>query len=457
MLDDLGVDYVEGGYPGANPTDTEFFADRSEARERDLHRLRHDPPSRPLGLERSGHRRAAGGQGERDLLRGEVVGVSGQGGAGDDQRGEPRLDPRQRRGGEGEGPRGAGRLRALLRRLQGQCRTTRWPAPRRPTRPARAGWCCATPMAARCRTRSSASSARSIKHVPGATCRHPCAQRHRAGGGEFAGRGARRRAADPGHAERHRRALRQRQSLLDHPDAEAEGRVLGEVRHRHHGRQAVVAGACVARAGRHAEPRAGPACALCRAKARSRPRPASMPRRSPRIRRPTSTWRRRRSAIIARCWFPTRPGRSNLLSELDRMQIPYEQERSEARAAAGRGEGARGDRLCLRVGRRIVRTAGAAHARPRAGVFQRRAVRRERRAALQRARPAGDRRAGGGEGECRRRDADFGGRRQRSGQCARRRAAQGSRQVSEIHRGAEADRLPRAYPQWRHRGRDARV
>jgi len=26
MLDKLGVDYVEGGYPGANPTDTEFFA-----------------------------------------------------------------------------------------------------------------------------------------------------------------------------------------------------------------------------------------------------------------------------------------------------------------------------------------------------------------------------------------------------------------------------------------------
>src|ERR1700754_67220 len=26
MLDDLGIDYVEGGYPGAHPTDTEFFA-----------------------------------------------------------------------------------------------------------------------------------------------------------------------------------------------------------------------------------------------------------------------------------------------------------------------------------------------------------------------------------------------------------------------------------------------
>ena len=24
-LDNLGVDYIEGGWPGANPTDTEFF------------------------------------------------------------------------------------------------------------------------------------------------------------------------------------------------------------------------------------------------------------------------------------------------------------------------------------------------------------------------------------------------------------------------------------------------
>ena len=28
MLDELGIDYVEGGYPGANPTDSEFFARR---------------------------------------------------------------------------------------------------------------------------------------------------------------------------------------------------------------------------------------------------------------------------------------------------------------------------------------------------------------------------------------------------------------------------------------------
>jgi 2-isopropylmalate synthase len=28
MLDQLGIDYVEGGYPGANPTDTEFFGEK---------------------------------------------------------------------------------------------------------------------------------------------------------------------------------------------------------------------------------------------------------------------------------------------------------------------------------------------------------------------------------------------------------------------------------------------
>jgi len=28
LLDELGIDYVEGGYPGANPTDTEFFSER---------------------------------------------------------------------------------------------------------------------------------------------------------------------------------------------------------------------------------------------------------------------------------------------------------------------------------------------------------------------------------------------------------------------------------------------
>jgi 2-isopropylmalate synthase len=32
MLDELGIDYVEGGYPGANPTDTSFFAEKRPMR-----------------------------------------------------------------------------------------------------------------------------------------------------------------------------------------------------------------------------------------------------------------------------------------------------------------------------------------------------------------------------------------------------------------------------------------
>jgi 2-isopropylmalate synthase len=32
LLEELGVDYIEGGYPGANPTDTTFFKRRQTAR-----------------------------------------------------------------------------------------------------------------------------------------------------------------------------------------------------------------------------------------------------------------------------------------------------------------------------------------------------------------------------------------------------------------------------------------
>src|SRR6266508_1866642 len=32
MLDSLGLDYIEGGYPGANPTDTQLFAEERRTR-----------------------------------------------------------------------------------------------------------------------------------------------------------------------------------------------------------------------------------------------------------------------------------------------------------------------------------------------------------------------------------------------------------------------------------------
>ena len=53
-LDELGVDYIEGGWPGANPTDDAFFAERAAAAPGQALRLRHDPPRRPQCRQRSG-------------------------------------------------------------------------------------------------------------------------------------------------------------------------------------------------------------------------------------------------------------------------------------------------------------------------------------------------------------------------------------------------------------------
>ena len=48
-LDGLGVGYIEGGWPGANPKDTEFFrraADGARPAAREARRLRRHPPGR---------------------------------------------------------------------------------------------------------------------------------------------------------------------------------------------------------------------------------------------------------------------------------------------------------------------------------------------------------------------------------------------------------------------------
>ena len=41
-LDELGIDYIEGGWPGSNPKDEDFFdrAPRAQAQARQAHRLR---------------------------------------------------------------------------------------------------------------------------------------------------------------------------------------------------------------------------------------------------------------------------------------------------------------------------------------------------------------------------------------------------------------------------------
>ena len=52
-LDALGIDYVEGGWPGANPTDDALFRDPPKLAQRPLHRLRHDPAAGPQRRQRS--------------------------------------------------------------------------------------------------------------------------------------------------------------------------------------------------------------------------------------------------------------------------------------------------------------------------------------------------------------------------------------------------------------------
>ena len=72
-------------------------------------------------------------------------------------------------------------------------------------------------------------------------------------------------------------------------------------------------------------------------------------------------------------------------------------------------------------------------------------------------RRARHRQPGRGQDQSRRRHFDFGVGRYWSGQCARSGAAQGPRQIPEFHHRPRAHRLPRAYPQCRHRSRHPRA
>ena len=58
-LDRLGIDYIEGGWPGANPTDDAFFAEPPALKHAQAHRLRHDQAAGPQRRQRSRPRRRA--------------------------------------------------------------------------------------------------------------------------------------------------------------------------------------------------------------------------------------------------------------------------------------------------------------------------------------------------------------------------------------------------------------
>ena len=140
-------------------------------------------------------------------------------------------------------------------------------------------------------------------------------------------------------------------------------------------------------------------------------------------------------------------GRSNVLAELDRIGLAVDKndprvvrllDEVKEREAIGYAYEA-ADASFELLARRMLGTV------PK--LLRRRAISTSRSSSAASQRRARKREHGGGEGQGRRRNADHRRRRQRPGQCARRRAAQGPRQISKIHRRPQAHRLPRAYPQ----------
>ena len=216
QLDVLGVHYIEGGFPGSNPKDIEFFERAPPSSTCGTRRLtafgpRGEPASRrrrPAGRRAARHRRAARC----------VVGKSV------DRHVEP---PCARTLEENlamvrdsvalpAGPRGAGllRRRALLRRLQRQPRLRARGAARRGRGGRRRG------RAVRHQRRHAAARGRRHRRrrragAP-APARHPLPQRLRLRGRQLARRGRGRRDARAGHDQRLRRAHRQRRPHRDH-------------------------------------------------------------------------------------------------------------------------------------------------------------------------------------------------------------------------------------------------
>ena len=157
MLDQIGIDYVEGGYPGANPTDTALFAE-----------------TRPLkatftafGMVKRAGRSAANDPGLQDLLRAKAKAICFVGKSWDyhvrvalQVTNEENLASIREsiENARAAGPRSPARLRAFLRWLQGQPRLCARSGQGGLRRRRALGRACATPMAARCRMKSPKSS-----------------------------------------------------------------------------------------------------------------------------------------------------------------------------------------------------------------------------------------------------------------------------------------------------------
>src|SRR6185295_11090429 len=219
-LDSLGIDYVEGGWPGANPTDTAFFADPPA--------LKHARFT-AFGMTKRSGRSAANDPGLAALLSTKAPALCLVGKSWDFQ-----VDIAL------EIPRGENleNIAESISAVVGKKREALFDAEHffdgYKANPDYALSCLAAAQQAganwlvlRHQWRHPSRGRlphrlRSEVAAAAGEARHPCPQRHRSGGRSQSGRAPRRRAADSGHAQRPWRALRQCQSLLRSGQSDAE-------------------------------------------------------------------------------------------------------------------------------------------------------------------------------------------------------------------------------------------
>ena len=154
-LDAFGIHYIEGGWPGSNPKDIEFFAEAQaqEVQARPPGGLRLDAAQGCRGRERRPGPAAARSADARGHDLRQDLAAAREGSPADDARGEPGDD--RRHGALPQGPRQVRHLRrrARLRRIQGRPRIRPGDLAGGGEGRARISWCCATPTAGPCRAR----------------------------------------------------------------------------------------------------------------------------------------------------------------------------------------------------------------------------------------------------------------------------------------------------------------
>ncbi len=369
QLDVLGLDYIEAGYPGANPTDTKLFA---EARPLGHAKLTAFGMTKRPGrshLERSRASRRCSPPRSTPSASSPRPGtsMSMSRSASASRKISTASRSRSRRWSR------AGARRCSIASISSTATRPipimRFAAPRPPTRPARAGWCCATPMAARCRRRSRRIVGEVVKHIPGdrlgihvhndtdngvanslAAVRAGARQIQ----GTLNGLGERCGNANltsiiptlmlkSDYAERYETGVTpEKLRTLTHAS-----RILDEVLNRAPNRHAPYVGesAFAHKGGIH----------------------VSAVQKDPRTYEhvPPEAVGNRRKLLVS-----DQAGRSNILAELDRIGIAVPKDDPRIARLLDEVKQREVDGLCLRGGGRLLRAAGAPHARQRAAILR---------------------------------------------------------------------------------------